>query len=355
MKTQKAIPIVTLLLLTVLLQVLARCVPGFGEWYAVSIYPILVGTLGRFYSIFPFSVTEFIIYLLVLLFVLGAIVGIISGKKKFVMKWLYGVSFTISLLLFLYTIGCGINYYRTPFSELQEYEISDYSTEELKELCLSLTVQVNEAAKLISLDENGNMSLDGIDVIIEARNNMESLGEDYPSLAGYYPTPKYIQNSELLSVQQLMGIYLPFTIEATVNKNMPVYDIPSTLCHELSHLKGFMREDEANFIAYLACMNSDIPEFRYSGALLAYEYSINALYQSGDLECYNEVLRQLCDTACNELVNNYAYWARYDTMIAEVSAEINDTYLKANSQENGVASYGRMVDLLLADYYGAGK
>ena len=32
---------------------------------------------------------------------------------------------------------------------------------------------------------------------------------------------------------------------------MPFYNIPHTICHELSHLKGYMREDEANFIGYL--------------------------------------------------------------------------------------------------------
>ena len=35
---------------------------------------------------------------------------------------------------------------------------------------------------------------------------------------------------------------------------------------------------------------------------------------------------------------------------AEVSARINDSYLKAHRQEDGVKSYGRMVDLMLAYY-----
>ena len=32
--------------------------------------------------------------------------------------------------------------------------------------------------------------------------------------------------------------------------------------------------------------------------------------------------------------------------------QVNDTYLKANGQESGVKSYGEMVDLLLAEYFG---
>ncbi|WP_276929276.1 DUF3810 family protein, partial [Herbinix luporum] len=45
------------------------------------------------------------------------------------------------------------------------------------------------------------------------------------------------------------------------------------------------------------------------------------------------------------------YWAKYeDTVVSTVSNKINDTYLKANAQSDGVKSYGRMVDLLLAKY-----
>lgn len=53
--------------------------------------------------------------------------------------------------------------------------------------------------------------------------------------------------------------------------------IPVTMCHELSHLSGYMREDEANFIAFLACLQSDDPEFRYSGVYLASVHAMNAL------------------------------------------------------------------------------
>jgi hypothetical protein len=35
--------------------------------------------------------------------------------------------------------------------------------------------------------------------------------------------------------------------------------------------------------------------------------------------------------------------------VREVSSAVNDTYLKAQGQTQGVRSYGRMVDLLLAE------
>ena len=38
---------------------------------------------------------------------------------------------------------------------------------------------------------------------------------------------------------------------------MVSYNLPFTTCHELSHLRGFMQEEEANFIGFLACVNAD--------------------------------------------------------------------------------------------------
>ena len=177
---------------------------------------------------------------------------------------------------------------------------------------------------------------------------MQAAGERYTSLAGYYPQPKPVTVSWILSVQQLSGIYSPFTIEANYNREMTDYNIPSTACHELSHLKGFAREDEANFIAYLACMASDNPEFNYSGAMLAYIHANNALYGAGEVELYREIRDSLCDTAKRDLIANSAFWDQYEGKVAEVSTQVNNSYLQLNNQSDGVKSYGRVVDLLLA-------
>ena len=44
-------------LLAVILNLAARLVPGFAEWYAVHIYPLIVGSLGQLCSLLPFSVS----------------------------------------------------------------------------------------------------------------------------------------------------------------------------------------------------------------------------------------------------------------------------------------------------------
>ena len=83
-----------------------------------------------------------------------------------------------------------------------------------------------------------------------------------------------------MSYMKILGMYAPFTIEANYNANAPDFAKPFTVCHELSHLKGFMREDEANFIAYLACTGSDNVYLQYAGWVYALIYAANALYST---------------------------------------------------------------------------
>ena len=73
-----------------------------------------------------------------------------------------------------------------------------------------------------------------------------------------------------------------------------------------------------------------------------------ALWNAGETDAYREIYSQLCRRAREDLLADDAFWESYDGAVAEVSQDLNDVYLKINSQEDGVRSYGRMVDLLLA-------
>lgn len=202
--------------------------------------------------------------------------------------------------------------------------------------------------------EEGTLLLDNIDVRQEAKKAMEKLGGKYPALSGYYPNPKPIFFSRAMSTVNLTGIFSPYTTEANYNRDVTPYVIPYTICHELAHVKGFIKENEAGFIAYLACSNSDSPQLRYSGALNALSYSLNALYRSVSTEEYQEVLRTVPPQALKDLQTNQAYWQEFNQgvrgAISETARAANDSYLRANAQTDGTKSYGRMVDLLLAYY-----
>lgn len=249
----------------------------------------------------------------------------------------------VGTLLFLYTVNCGINYYASSFSSYAGLADGTYTVEELETLCSDLVELVNESAKSGRQSYREHRSA----WRAEAVTAMKAAGEQFSCLGGFYPKPKEVLVSQILSVQQLCGVYSPFTVEANYNGDMPDYNVPHTLCHELSHLKGFMREDEANFIGYLACISSENEAFRYSGYLTGWVYAGNALARA-DRKRYIELTKQLCGEARQDLNENSDFWNRYESRVSEAATRMNDTYLKMNSQADGVKSYGRMVNLMLS-------
>lgn len=367
-----------------LLMVCARQIPGFAEWYAVHIYQKLVAVAGRGSGLVPFSVAEMGLYvLLALLPVTGA--RAIAKSVRFgqggenALRWASGLFLTASALMFLYAANCGVNYQRDSFSEKTGLTARQYTAEELRAVCLWLTEEVNARVLQVERGGSGEMLLtmpadgtqDGTEpgkqfpekeqAPAEAKHEemplqvlgdtavqaMTDLAKEYPDLKGYYPHPKPVCVSEILSYQHLSGVYSPFTVEANYNADMVDYNIPFTLCHELSHLRGFMQEEEANFIAFLACIGSENRDFEYSGYLTGWVYCMNALRRA-DAKEWQKVREGLDETAEADLRENSRFWDRYDGAVAEVSDKVNDTYLKANGQSEGVQSYGRMVDLIIA-------
>lgn len=334
-----------LAVLSVLLLGCARTFPVFAQWYSVTIYAGLKNTIARFSGLFPFSLSEAGLYLLLAF----CLYWIFCSLKRPLLLF-KNAFFLASLLFFIYTINCGINYYRKPFSEeagFSEELKKGSTTAELYSLCEYLVKQVNETVPWENSPKRNASFFRSMREL--GQEAMANLGADFPQLGGWYPYTKPLLNPRLLSVQQLTGIYSPFTIEANYNSEMPFYNIPHTICHELSHLKGYMREDEANFIGYLACIGSDAEAFQYSGYLTGWVYAGNALAKA-DFEGYCRLYEQLDPQAIEDLGENNRFWDQFEGTVAEVSTKVNDTYLKAHSQTDGVKSYGRMVDLMLVYY-----
>ena len=146
------------------------------------------------------------------------------------------------------------------------------------------------------------------------------------------------------------GIYSPFTGEANININPPRVLLPFTICHEMAHQRGFARENEANFISYLACIYHPDNNFQYAGYLRALDYSMFQLYKYDKVK-YDAIKIKYTDEIKSDLHIVYKYREKYKgTVVQKTSHNINNNYLKANNQNDGVRSYGRVVNLLIADY-----
>ena len=329
----------------------------FSDWLCFNVYPVFSGIGSRLWGIFPFSVGELFVALVIAGTVVGAVfltIHIVKSKGKRITAFLNGFSWAAlaaSVIFLLVTLNCLVNYNRTPFSSYSGLTVRQYSSEKLRELIVHLIEKVNEAAKEAELTEEGRAAKPG-DFNALAAAAMENLTEEYEVLDTYYPQPKAVICSDMMSSFNIAGMYFPVTVEANYNQAMPVSSQGFTVCHELSHLSGFIREDEANFIAYLACRESESPYFRYSGYLEALTYALNAYYPTADKEDYSALCSMLSDTVLNEYAYRNEYWAQFRKKTAyKVSSAINDAYLKSNNQTDGTKSYGRVVDLMLAEYW----
>jgi hypothetical protein len=348
----------SVLLVTVALLVTARLSTGFAEWYARNIFPLFPHTLGRLFSLLPFSAGELLVAALaaglsiLFFYSLLLLAGGPAGRVKLLWHWrILGLCLAVlsCTLLLMFMLTCGVNYSRAPLAAELELESHPASVQELRLLYSVLCQEINSAAGKVTTDTEGHFILP-TELQGKTRAAMRRLGGSYTLLDTYYPRPKPVFYSQGLSYLHISGIYSPFTVEANYNRHMPSVDIPFAVCHELAHVAGYVREDEANFIAFLACRESGERDLLYSGLINALTYVLGALYTELPQAEYSELYRELPTQAQQDMRFSAAYWQRFAGPVSELSRNINDYYLKANAQPEGVKSYGGMVDLLLAYY-----
>ena len=367
---------ISILLLTaaVLLSAAARLVPGFAQQYSSRVYPLLQGSIGRLAGLLPFSVSEALCFILPVLLILDTITTAIkhrkeqiTGKHDFghsqirpVSRVISRVLITVCILVFLYAADCGVNYYRDPFVDRQSYAEASFTDEDLENFCEYTIKQLQE---IYSRDDTpypeGNLLAEK--AIKAMKDLAEGIGMnagapgDIGALSGFYPRPKQLTIlSRLFSMMGVSGIYSPFTIEANVNGEMMGLEKPFTACHELSHLKGFMNEGEANYIGWLACIGSEDKAFNRSGWLMAWIYAGNSLYRI-DSDRYYELREKLPAEAVRELDENSEFWNSRETRASEVQDRVNDAYLKSNGQSDGIRTYSQLTTLMLMWYAGSGS
>ena len=101
-------------------------------------------------------------------------------------------------------------------------------------------------------------------------------------------------------------------------------------------------------MGYLACLVHPDRDFQYSGTFRAALYALGALARA-DRKAYGELRGSLAAPLRRDLAALMAWQRRYESRLGDVQERVNDAYLKTQGQADGVQSYGRMVDLLLAE------
>ncbi len=309
--------------------------------------------LGRIFSVFPFSLSEALICLTILLLISYIIFGIAKSiLKRDAYPILSAAINTVLLFTCVYALFLtlwGLNYSSMGISVRVGLSAPPATVSELYGTTRELSSLACEYAEKVPRNGQDVADFGGFDALKDkTASGFESLSRRYPFFGAYSAPPKRLLLWPVFSYAGLSGVYIPFTGEANVNPDEVDSLLPFVMLHEMSHRLGAAQEDEANFAAFLACRESDSPEFRYSGYLSAFRYCLFAL-AGEDQELAGEVISGLSEPVLNDMRAINEHYSRYEGALQEASSSINDTYLKAMSDPSGVKSYGKVVDLLIAE------
>lgn len=331
--------------------------PDLSEYYAVNIFPRISKVFITVSSLVPVSLTE----IFVVSAALSAVFWIILLIYKIVRAYprgafLYKIAMTagviFSLLSLVFTLLHGINYTRVPLEDTLSVHASQRSPEELAEVTAWLADMVAQTRNKVDEDADGCMVLStGLTQALSDGNEaMDKAASTFPVLAGADVLPKPVALSHYWSYTGITGMYFPFFGEANVNVDGPDSQLPMIICHEISHTRGIAREQDANLAGFLACISSDRTDFQYCGYQFAYLYCAWDL-SSADPAAYASISAIIPDGARRDWDQNTKYWDQFKGPVQETSTEINDTYLQANQQAEGVKSYGKVTDLIVEYYF----
>lgn len=303
----------------------------------------------------PFSLEEtlllfspvLLVFLVLLLFRLSK-----KGLSR-VIRFTAGVLSCAALAYGLFAFGYEPGYYGSTLDRKLGWQKEKVSAEELYQTGLCLVEDAQSVLDRIDFLPDGAsaMPYTFFEMSRELEKAYRTTSQAYPFIQRLYADPKPVLLSEPMTYTHLSGVYTFFiTGEANVNTNYPDYIVATSAAHEMAHQRGIAREDEANMMAFLVCMNSDDPYLRYSGCADVLLSVCNSLY-SADPTLHAELWAQVPTEIKKEYAAYSAFFDRYrENKAAEVTETVNNTYIEHHGQSEGTKSYGLVVDLVVAYY-----
>ena len=335
------------LLLAAGLYLLLPYFPGFTETVVTGgVFRALSVPFGWLISWLPFSLTEVLVVLGIPTALVWLVVGIVrAGRRKRWFPLIKTVCWILSVGLLLYMLLHGVNFYRRPVAEIMDLTVTAHSTDDLAALAMQMAANAEKERQALSENADGTVAV--AVKLTDAGEGFAVLDDHYPFLWGATNRVKRVLLSHYWSYTGITGMYFPLLAEANVNTDQPAWCIPFTACHELAHTRGFAREDECNFLGYLAAISHPDAAYRYSGYYMGYIYCNNALYAL-DPDKAATVSATVSEGMRRDLIAQSAYWQQFEGPVQDVSDAVNDGFITSQGVPDGVYSYGRCVDLLLA-------
>ena len=327
---------------------------AFSDWFNLHVSAWGRQFLSFFTTHLPFSIAEALLLLIPVFLVLLIGIGVkhFCDSNRSALVYV-GILFSVLCvvgILFVWNFAAG--YYGTTLDQKLGLERKKSSADDLYQTAELLSDELTALSDEIVFLPDGSslMPYSYQEMNQKLLVAFERYCEKQDFIHHFSSQVKPIMLSEPMSYTHITGVYTFFTGEANINVNFPDYTVVYTAAHELAHQRGIAREDEANFIAFLICMESDDPYIRYCGYLNVYEYLASALY-SADKELYKKSYGNLHTDVREELAAYRLFFQKYqDNVAADISQATNNAYLQSQGSPEGTRSYNMVVDLAVAYY-----
>ena len=329
---------------------------GLMNGFADRITTPLKGALGRLCALTSLSVME-LLYVLAgaaaLVYVVGSVIAVVKARGRRGQRAYGAVLLAADVCLTVYALFClmwGVNYWTDSFQDRSGITAQPVAAEDLEAVTAYFAQQLADTADSVPRDENGVYAVPKGQILAESRLVYGGVTEQFPFLDFRDTGVKAVGCSRFMSIMGFTGVYFACIGESNVNVDSPACLLPSTVAHELAHQRGIAWEQECNFLGVLASVTSRMPDYVYSGWLLGFIHLGNALYET-DPEAYWAIRNALPETVSADLRDNNAYWDQFrDNVVEKVSDTVYDVALKSYGDANGMKSYSRVVELLVAYY-----
>ncbi len=344
--------------LLIVLTIAIKWLSLYPEWvernYTYGLYPVVSQVQRFLFGWIPFSIGDlFYGFLLLVIFYKTFQLFRIIFKKQFTRKYfitgLQQIIFFFLLVYVSFNLLWGLNYNRQGIARQLELDVKTFTVDELDTLCLSLQAKLNYYAERTDTLKREAQFKKPRHVFAEAAKTYQEADDRY-SFLRY--NPRSLKSSLVGFLGKYIGFqgyYNPFSGEGQVKVSIPVFMQPFVASHEIAHQLGYAKENEANFVGFLAARESASVDFVYSAYYDMYQYAIREMYQADTARALS------LDSSLHMLVKRdrreYArYLFKMRNRVAPFMLKMYDGYLRMNNQPKGYRTYNEVVTWLVAYY-----
>ncbi|MFZ1263830.1 MAG: DUF3810 domain-containing protein [Chitinophagaceae bacterium] len=344
---------VFLIVLTILIK-WASWYPGWVERnYSQGVYPVISNVQRFLFGWIPFSVGDLFYGFLVLVIIyktyqfFSAIIRRKLTRRFFIAGLQQGIFFFLFVYVF-FNLLWGLNYNRRGIAYQLNLEVKPYSVADLDTLTNVIQSRVNYYAGFVTEAQRDSFD--------RKRRLFTSAVDAYRAVAKKHSFLTYKSKSIKPSLFSYLGNYLgfqgyynPFSGEGQVNTTVPRFLEPYVTTHEMAHQLGYGKENEANFVGFLACREYNSNAFRYSVYYDMFRYSVGEVYLR-DTTLAISFLKKAHPQVLKDQREFRDFYRRYKNPIEPIVMWGYGHFLKANNQPAGKRSYNEVVAWLIAYY-----